>query len=258
MGYVYLLIAAVQAKATHVVIDHVDKSVWPPDSGWLIFSAVAAAAAAIATAVLAFLTRNLATATQEMARKTADLATETKEQVEKSADAFTQAERHHQQSLMPVVYVEARCYAEDIHGRNLVLFEGEVVNIGPGAATEIMVYLLCGTYEGTPRQEFPEQKIYLGMLAPNSRAKFQVGFNVDDNFIPVPGGRVYPYQAFTTFKSVFGVLGGVLQISNTGEAKDALISLQFDALAENYKHIEQAMQTYRFQRRIGDYRDLVT
>lgn len=149
-----------QPHVVHVSVDNVSKGIWPSDSGWFIFSACAAAAAALATAFLAVLTWSLASATTTMAGQA-------KRQVDTAFDAFKQAERHHQQSLMPVVFLEATCKAETSSDGHHVVFEGDLVNVGPGASTEVIAYVLCGTYEGNPMQEFAEQKVYLGLVGPN-------------------------------------------------------------------------------------------
>ena len=92
-----MILAAVQQA--HVVVD---KALTISDSGWAIFAACAAAGAAIATGILAFITRNLAKATSEMSsatkkmvEKTGDLAKETAIQVEATKDILANENVNH-------------------------------------------------------------------------------------------------------------------------------------------------------------------
>lgn len=87
---------------------------------------------------------------------------------------------------------------------------------------------------------------------------FRKRWKVDDKFLGAGQRRYFPYRAFVTFKSVFGQPGAVLQRSQSGRAKDALISIHIEPFVENYSTIEETMKTYRYRKQIGDYRNMVT
>jgi hypothetical protein len=142
-----LAAVAHSARAARVVVDHAyhvvldSRSAWPPDSRWFIFSACSAAAAAVATGVLAALTWNLARATSRMAQKTSDLAEQTAIQVQESATALARSDAQHQQSLWPycVPRLPRPDFQYDIGKVDSVPFEVE--NIGGGLALYAQVFI---------------------------------------------------------------------------------------------------------------------
>lgn len=69
------------AAAPHVIVDQVTKALSVSDSGWGIFAAFAAASAAIGTLILAWMTRNLASATNAMAVATQKMGVKTEASV---------------------------------------------------------------------------------------------------------------------------------------------------------------------------------
>jgi hypothetical protein len=73
--------ASLTLAVAHVVVDRVARALAIEDSAWAKFAAGAAAAAAIATAFLAWLTRNLAKATRDMSSATKEMADKTAESV---------------------------------------------------------------------------------------------------------------------------------------------------------------------------------
>jgi hypothetical protein len=67
----------VMFAVAHVVVDQVARSLAIQDSWWAKFAGCAAGAAAIATAILAWITRNLAKATSAMSAATKDMVAKT-------------------------------------------------------------------------------------------------------------------------------------------------------------------------------------
>jgi hypothetical protein len=204
-----MLLLAADPQTVRVVVDH--GSAWPPDSGWFIFSTIAAACAAIATSILALLTGNLARATGEIATKTADLAAQTARQVAESIAAIEQTERHHQQSMMPLVYLLAVCHKVVDNERVCMRFAGKVVNIGPGPSVSVNALLKPSTWGS--------RWVYLGLIAANTQKDFAFSFQLD----PMPFDEFFPYHCLTRFRSVFDTEGFVHQESHSGEQKDIVV-----------------------------------
>ncbi len=155
---------------THVIIDAAKAGVWPPDSRWAIFAAMASAGAAIAMAILAYITRNLARSSEAMAKKTADLAEETAAQVKESASAIEQAERQHRESLSPLVYVYAGCGLIREGEKFSICFKGRMVNIGPGPS--IGVNLLVKP------DSFVSRWSYQGLIGAGESREFEFRWEV--------------------------------------------------------------------------------
>jgi hypothetical protein len=86
----------------------------------------------------------MSSATKKMVEKTAALAMQTAKQAEESAQSIEQAQRHHEQSLMPIVWLILECESTMIAGTDPpergIAVAGHVINSGPGPATSI--YLL--------------------------------------------------------------------------------------------------------------------
>lgn len=66
---------------------------------------------------------------------------ETAKQAQESATAIDQAQRHHEQSLMPLVFVAFDCTRLEGSGKRWIHLKGDVINVGPGPATAIYLHL---------------------------------------------------------------------------------------------------------------------
>lgn len=209
-----VLLLVVTPHTPHVVVDQIAQPVNISDSGWAIFAAWAAAGAATATGILAYLTRNLANATSEMSSatgdmvlKTAALATQTAKQAEESAQSIEQAQRHHEQSLMPIVWVLMDCTRtirpDNSHEVNI---KGKVLNAGPGPAVNIFLHFSAHTYQ-------PQYAIYLGLIGPNSERPFDFHFKIEDQRNVIED---LPYDCLTRYETLFGTWGAIVQRSYSG------------------------------------------
>lgn len=223
----------------HVVVDNVAREIAVRDSGWSIFAAWAAAFAAIATFFLAWLTRNLAAATTEMARKTADLSSETSEQAKASVEAIAQAQRHHEQSLMPIVFVNFDCTARTAANKRWIQLKGEVRNIGPGPATEIYLHLRAATY-------VPEYAIYLGVIGANSQQPVELEYEMmSSNYI-----ESIPFDCVTRYSTIFETEGAVVQHSHSGLKRDIKVAKYFPPITTSKTKIATYLATQGFPTRI--------
>jgi hypothetical protein len=118
------------------------------DSKWVIFAALASAAAAIATAIMAVYTRTLATATRRLAEETRRLAEETLEGIKVTRQAIDAEDRRHMDSFMPHLRLEVRDVPEQgekyVAPGALITFRPRTIelwvsNIGAGFAQKIRV-----------------------------------------------------------------------------------------------------------------------
>jgi hypothetical protein len=175
------------------------------EATWVSISAIVAALAAGATFYLALLTR-------ELARRTSEMAEETKDLVKAAGDERLQVERHHQQTLMPIVYLEAECCMQPRLGGIYIVFQGEVRNVGGGPSTGINILLKPSGYV--------ERIAYQGLIGPNERRPFKIEWRLTG---PVPVQDVLPYDSITRFRSIFETEGAIHQKSSSGLAKNAIV-----------------------------------
>lgn len=226
--------------AAHVVVDQGKDAFRIYDSGWAIFAAWAAAAAAIATATLAWLTRNLANATKEMVTKTAALAEQTATQAKESALAIEQAQRHHEQALMPIVWVLLDCENAHIAGTNPqergIVVEGQVINSGPGPAISIYLHLKASSY-------IPQYAIYLGLVGPNMARPFKFVFSLGETHQAL---RAFPYDCVTRYTSIFDTEGAIVQHSYSGLSKHAVVARYIAPSRESVKEIKDYLTNNGF------------
>lgn len=186
----------------HVVVER-----GAPESGWFIASTIAAGLAALATTYLAFITRNLAIATRQMAKKTADLAAETATQVKETAGAIEQTERHHQESLAPILFLSVDCRMSlGADGLSRLIFSGEVRNVGPGPAVKVYLYIRPVGYGA--------RRIFLGVIGANSASP--MAKQVDYGYGQVPRQGNSPYDALLVYETIFGTEGAMWQHSYSG------------------------------------------
>lgn len=194
---------------THVLIDNLpygDHGLFGlNEPTWVSISAIVAALAAIATLYLAFYTRQLARRTSEMALETRDL-------VKAAGDERQQVERHHQQTLMPIVFLEAGCIMRSGSDGTWIVFEGTIRNVGGGPSTGInILFKPFG---------FVERVSYQGLIGPNEGRPFRVEWKLTG---PVPFQETLPYDTVTRFRTIFETEGAIHQKSFSGMARNAIV-----------------------------------
>lgn len=222
-----LLLAALQ----HVVVDNIRTNIAVRDSAWAIFAAGAAAAAAIATFFLAWLTRNLAAATTEMAHRTADLSTQTANQVNETVAAIEQAQRHHEQSLMPLVSLQFDCTMETEGPRKWIHLRGDVINVGPGPATAVYLHLSTMAY-------VPQYAIYLGLIGANSRKELNLKYETTTTQYVA----AIPYKCVTRHRTIFDTEGAIAQDSHSGLGRDIKVSKYFQPSDSSKAEIDEYLR----------------
>lgn len=211
---------------SHIVVDDIRSALTVADSRWAITAALASTAAAVGTLVLAWVTRNLAYATSEMSRatkemvaKTAMLGAQTAKQTEETALSTEQAQRHHEQALMPIVWVELQCKRVAKHievGKYEIAIGvgGTAYNTGSGPTTSVYLHLKASSYRHP-------WAIYLGLVGPNAKRDFSFEYPLGTNAQALD---YFPYDCVTRFTTIFGTEGAVFQHSYSGKSQDAVVS----------------------------------
>ncbi len=162
------------AHAVHVVVDGVARVVSnSPDVDWWGRAAtVASAVVALFTGWLAFSTRNLASET---------------------ADSMRLADRHHQESLAPLIVARDLGVTPGSSRHNIdggsdwaqqILVTGRIKNIGNGPALQIFAEL---SFAGCA----PEEPVRFNALAPDE----DLGLNNSDFNVLLPPGSELPLRA---------------------------------------------------------------
>ncbi len=225
-----MTVAIVIAAITHVVVDNMARIV-PPERGpfgwneptWVAAGAVAAIIAGAATALMAIFTWQLALRTRKLAEETGTLAAETRDLVKASAGQIEQAERHHQEGLMPIIFVRIDCSTHVTVVQNwgtgndapqpalALRIQGEIVNVGPGPATDVEMIFKPAPIVG--------RRLYIGIIGPNSIQPLDHEWTISAGS-PSP---FVPYECLTRYRSVFGNEGATFQRSHSGYAKDARV-----------------------------------
>jgi hypothetical protein len=189
----------------HVIVD---RTVDLKDSFWAVAGAVAGLLAAAGTVFLAIVTWRLADSTAKLAKQST-------KQVEETADAMAQAERHHQQTMMPLVSASANGVKAQSRETDRVAMAlvGKLRNIGPGPSVGVNILWKPSGYSS--------RWFYAGIVSANSEIDLECAFEFDPHM--VPAAIAFPYDCLIRFQSVFGTEGFVHLQSYSGDAKDAII-----------------------------------
>jgi hypothetical protein len=196
-----------------------------PEAGWMAISAIVSAGVAIATVSLALYTRRL--------------AVETRDLVKSSAAERAQVERHHQQTMMPLVLIQAACIWRTVKDRNTMVLRGTIRNVGAGSATSVLLYI-------RPIGGPPAHSYDYGAISPNSANEFTIGW---DFAAPRDAGQGaeeanVPYDCFTTFESIFGTRGAVYQRSETGEDEPTAIGALVLPTGDSQREIDSLFRLH--------------
>jgi hypothetical protein len=167
----------------------------------------------VATVWLAIFTGRLNAATVGLAKDT--------------VDASKLADRHHQESLLPIVQWLGRANIFPPSGGSIELtFEGDLENVGPGPALNVVAELRIHTflYDKATGNEF-----HLPTLAPGGSIPYKFSRAlVGGNTAGAPFNRPLSFEVTLTYENVFGKVcrtiqknpGGDNQTQTTYEAPD--------------------------------------
>jgi len=198
----------------------------PPWADWMrwaveIITPLAAIALFVATLLLVNKTRIVAEKTADLAEKTKAVADRTGELVKETNRGTDQLDRHHLESLLPIVYVDAeltfaRETRQDKPGL-LISLKGDLVNVGPGPATSVNLLL--------KPVSIVERWFYQGLIGANSRRPL---YELDWWIYPLPSfgfqeGQPWPFTVTTKYITVFDDMGQMYQHSHSGRRKDLLV-----------------------------------
>ena len=166
----------------------------------------------------------MSAATKDMVAKTAALGIQTAKQAEESALSIEQAQRHHEQSLMPIVWVRLNCKKLDgvkVPGQpevqSVIAAEINLVNSGPGPAIAVYLHLRMTAYH-------PQHALYLGLIGPNTDRTFSTMFDLSSSHQVL---EWFPYECVTRYGTIFDTEGAVAQRSHSGKADDAVMLQYF-------------------------------
>jgi hypothetical protein len=180
-------------------------------------AALATVALVGATLLLVNKTRIVATKTAELVEKTKKVADRTAELVNETIRSTDQLDRHHQEALLPMVYVEAGLVlAHQIRNNErgmLFSFVGELVNVGAGPSTSVNVLFHPAG--------IAERSFYQGMIGANSRRTLREV----EWWIPLadqPEGN-RPFEVTTKYETLFDTVGHTIQRNHSGLPKDIIV-----------------------------------
>lgn len=179
---------------------------------WVGVGAIVSAAAALATAWMALLTRLLASKTTVVATETALLAKETRSLATASLEQILQAERHHQDALTPLVFLNVSCKGRRVLQGWEVCYEGTITNAGPGPAVSVEVLAAPAS--------FVARRFLCGMIASSTTQSFSRTILYDS---PVNVPDMLPFTAFLLYDDIFGRRGGTFQTCHSGSSEHCSI-----------------------------------
>lgn len=211
--------------ALHVIVDGplpVERQAfWLQERFWV-------AVGAIVTAAMAFFTMRLAADTRDVVRGA-------------QAEA-QQRERHHRESLAPLISVkvlEARVMQPLRSGDGTLTFpiklNAKIENAGPGPAAEVSI---CFIPRGMPRRIFPAAPIAASGTN-EEEARYVEGS------VAREVGQTWPFLCGILYSNMFADLGWVLLSSETGRTDDrTIISSQLASPEANDDTFYQRLDAY--------------
>lgn len=134
----------------------------------------------------------------------------TARQAEESAISIEQAQRHHEQSLMPIVLVRTNCkriieQPPEQATRMVIGVDVTLINSGLGPAVAVYLHLKMAAYN-------PQHTIYLGLIGPKQERTAQAVFPLDAPFQTL---LWFPYDCVTRYRTIFDSEGAIVQYSHS-------------------------------------------
>jgi hypothetical protein len=158
------------------------------------------------------------------------LAAETTGLVRSGASERDQLERHHRQTLMPIVYVNAEAQRRDEYEGRPLIFCGYLCNVGLGPSVSVNILL-------KPSGIMPRW-FYRGAIGASSTAEFILEWKFNG---PVPTQRWWPYDCLVHFVDTFGNTGAVWQRSASGLKEEFQILQIILPSATSNKEVEDLL-----------------
>ena len=158
-------------------------------------------------------------ATGALAGGTWWLGYQTRDLVRSSNEERTEAERHHRESLTPLIctFGLSSLVTADVGAEQQLVYSvsltGTIANVGPGPAAEVSVWF---TPSATTRKEFPAAPI-----GGNSEVKLHIGYEIGTWFAGTANrGYAWPFRCAIRYVSMFGDEGCLVLASHSGRAED--------------------------------------
>ena len=206
------------AQTIHVIVDRPipveSLPWWQQERFWVACGSVTSLVVVAVTGVMAYFTRALAMDTKKLAEETRDVVRGAQAESE-------QRERHHQDSLAPLISTRGltTLVKAEAVGKTLiykVALSGKIVNFGPGPAAEV-----SGWFEpfGTPRQHFTAAPI-----GANAEIALAIEYVVGETFAGAANvGSKWPFHYAIRYVSMFGDEGWLVLYSASGHDKDVRV-----------------------------------
>src|ERR1700722_12125711 len=184
--------------ALHILVDKplptTDAPWWRSESFWV-------AVGAITTGIMAWFTRSL--------------AQETRDTLQAAGNESNQRERHHRESLTPLLYaeiLESRLRATLSENTNkysyYIQFVGKLRNVGPGPATGVLVHFIP--------MEMARQRFFEPPIGSNGLGSFDLKYVCE--FDATKGGKVnfiWPHECAIEYADLFGNRGWLILKSSS-------------------------------------------
>jgi hypothetical protein len=161
--------------------------------------------------IQAVLTIRIIRANAALAHDTHNLAMATREQVKASLESVTLADRHHQETLAPIVVPTLGLHRSMGQGGYQFSLKGILRNIGGGPA--LAVEVRC-----TP-VAVSETVVWNGVLGAGSEVALDFSWIVSREPNSDYQERDYPFGVTVDFRNIFNVAGSYVATSHSGEAR---------------------------------------
>ncbi len=162
--------------------------------------------------VQAMLTVKIIQANTHLARDTHRLAEKTKELVKASVDATSVADRHHQESLAPVIVPVLGLAREGWNDTWHYMTKGSIYNVGLGPAVRVKVTV-------TPLGS-SQESAWVGAIGPGKQVELNHEWFIarDEREDPTP--RRFPFAVEIAYQNLFEAQGLYKASSSSGDDED--------------------------------------
>ncbi|MGA8474894.1 MAG: hypothetical protein WB681_07470 [Candidatus Cybelea sp.] len=218
------------ANVLHVILDQPipegSLRLWQQERFWVAIGSITSLAVAVVTGFMAFFTRALATDTNK-------LATETRDVVQSAQLEAQQRERHHRESLAPLIttrLLEARVLdlQRDLDGTESYTLRliGKIENVGPGPASVVTLWF-------TP-SAVVRRKFFAAPIGPSSTIEIDLRYKVGSSFAGAANsGKTWPFGCAIEYGDMFGDSGWLIVSSATGRSDDIVVLENVTVMSEH-------------------------
>jgi hypothetical protein len=201
---------------------------------WVGIGTLVSLGVVILTGTMAFYTRKLAIETSALARETRDM-------VRSASEEREQVERHHRESLVPLLCAvgletEVQVLSRSATDRTIIVrLTGTIQNIGPGPAATVEIWLAPFSYNAMKIRGTPIAGRGGGM-------KLSADYDVGPLFAGAASvGQAWCFKCVIRYTSLFGDEGWLMLSSGSGRAKDVKTSRERTIVGPMAESFEDAL-----------------